>query len=536
MKKIILSALVLAALALTSCSYIDILSSSSNAPISSSSSQEPSTSKKPSALVSSTYENYVKNSVFYESAIPTSTPKSKYLVLPVWFEDSLDLIRTGETKDSIHEKITTAFSGTKEETGWNSVKTFYATESGGKKEFDVTVADWYDCGYESRYIAGDQNDADIGSNTDNIILKTINAYFRDNPTEKRQDYDSDGDGYLDAVAIIYAVQDYKSDFDFARYYHKGPSASFTNFWAFVYWFQDPSHQNVNYPGPNAYLWASYDFANVSSKQDPGYPVTVDAHAYIHETGHLFGLDDYYDYTGNNKPAGGFSMQDYNVGMHDPYSVISLGWGDIKVPDKSETITIEPFTTSHQVILLSNNYQDSIFDEYLLLELYTPDGLNELDSTYSFEGSYPQGPSTPGIRLWHVDARLAYKLGRGYDYEYSEDQITNQIDTQYYYNMLCRNNTYSRGKEADYFSPLAGRKNYANYRLLDLIRNKDYLKMREKENLSSDDLFIAGDSFDMSTYSRCFVERGRMNTGKDLGWSFTIDALSSESATITFTKL
>ena len=61
-------------------------------------------------------------------------------------------------------------------------------------------------------------------------------------------------------------------------------------------------------------------------------------------------------------------------------------------------------------------------------------------------------------------------------------------------------------------------------------------MREKENLSSDDLFIAGDSFDMSTYSRCFVERGRMNTGKDLGWSFTIDALSSESATITFTKL
>ena len=538
MKKIILSTLALSALALTSCSFINIVSSSSE-PAPASSSNEPSSSKEP-AIISSTYENYVKNSVYYESAIPTSVKKNKYLVLPLWFTDSPSLIKEGETKESIHTNISIAFNGTTEETGWNSVKTFYQTESGGNKEFDFTIADWYDCGYDSSYVAGDQNDADVSRDTERIIKRTIDNYFTTHTDEDRKDYDADGDGYLDAVAIVYGIQNYKSDFDFARYYHRRPSASYTNLWAYVYWLQDPSVQNVNSPGANAYLWASYDFANVSSKQPEGYPVKVDAHAYIHETGHLFGLDDYYDYTGSNKPAGGFSMQDYNVGMHDPYSVISLGWGDIKVPKESETISIQPFTSSRQVILLSPDYQNSIFDEYLLLEYYTADGLNELDSTYAFEGTYPKGPKAAGIRVWHVDARLAYKLGRGYDYDYSERQITNKIDTQYYYNMLCRNNTYAAGKDADYFSPLAGRKNYADYNLLDLIRKDDTLALTHREkikhDLNADSLFLAGESFDMDTYKHCFVERGRLDSGVDLGWTFTVDSISSESATITVTKL
>ena len=535
MKKIVLISLLLSTLTLTSCSYIHYFSSSEEEK---SSSQEATTSKKPSAIISSTYENYVKNSVYYESAIPTSVTTNKYLVLPVWFSDSTSLIKDGETKQSILNKVTTAFNGSEEETGWNSVKTYYQTESNNKKIFDFTIADWYDCGYDSSYVAGDQDDDKTAADTEAIILKTINNYFNKHPEDSRQNYDVDQDGYLDAVAIIYAIQDYKSDFDFGRYYRTRPGASFTNLWAYVYWFQDPSQQNINSPGPNAYLWASYDFANVSSKNPAGYPVKVDAHAYIHETGHLFGLDDYYDYTGNNRPAGSFSMQDYNVGSHDPYSIISLGWGDIYVPTETETITLESFQSTKQVILLSNNYEDSIFDEYLLLELYTPDGLNALDCEYSYEGTYPQGPNAVGVRLWHVDARLAYKVGRGYDYDYSVSQITNKIDTQYYYNMLCRNNTYVPGKADDYFSPLKNYYNYKDYRLLELIRCGDTARFnsREKEQLAEQDLFKAGDSFDMATYTNRFTERGKLNSGKALGWSFTIDAITDGSATITVTKL
>ncbi|MBE6135784.1 MAG: hypothetical protein E7181_00740 [Erysipelotrichaceae bacterium] len=528
MKKIFLVSLLLSTLSLTSCTYIHFLSSSS-------SSIEPSTSMKPSAIVDSTYENLVKNTVYYESAIPTSTKENKYLVLPVWFTDSENLVKSGETQDSILAKLNTSFKGSQEETGWNSVKTYYETLSKGKKTFDITVANWYECGRHSSEVAGDQNDDDIANNTESIISYAIDNYFNTNPEEDRKAYDSDGDGYLDAVAVVYAIQNYKSEFDFPRYYHERSSTSYTNLWAYVYWFQDPARQNVNYPGVNAYLWASYDFSNVSKKNPSDYPVKVDAHAYIHETGHLFGLDDYYDTTGSDRPAGSFSMQDFNVGSHDPFSVISLGWGDIYVPTENETITLKPFQSSNQVILLSNKYENSIFDEYLLLELYTPDGLNELDSSYSYEGHYPQGPKASGIRLWHVDARLAYKLGRGYDYNYSVSQITNKIDTQYYYNVLCRNNTYVSGQADDYFSPLKNYYNFRYYRLLDLIRAGDYLDLRDKSVLDSIDLFKAGDRFDMSIYSHSFVERGKLNSGKALGWSFVVDAINDEGATITVKK-
>ena len=539
MKKIALVSLLLSTLTLSSCTYIHFISSSAEQ---SESTPAPTTSKKPSAIVSSTYENYVKNSVYYESAIPTSTEKSKYLVLPVWFSDSANLIDDGESQPSILAKVTTAFSGTEEETGWHSVKTYYETESLGKKTFDFTIADWYECGYESKFFAGDQDDEEVATETEALINKTINHYFTSHTEEDRKDYDSDGDGYLDAVAIVYGAPNYNSGFDYSHYYHARPSTSFSNFWAYVYWLQNPDQQNVNYPGANAYLWASYDFANVNKKSDPKSPLKVDAHAYIHETGHLFGLDDYYDYTGSDKPAGAFSMQDYNVGGHDPYSVMSLGWcnDSIIIPDKTETLTLEPFMDTHQVILLTNNYADSIFDEYLLLELYTPTGLNELDCNYSYQsyssGSSPTGPKMPGIRLWHVDARLAYKEGRGYDYDYSDSRITNTIDTQYYYNMLCRNNTYVSGKSADYFSPLAGRYNYAEYKLLQLIRQGDVAKLRNKSSLEYEDLFTAGESFNMTSYSRWFVERGKLNSGKQLGWSFTVDDVSATSATITVTKL
>ncbi|MBE6133492.1 MAG: hypothetical protein E7178_02360 [Erysipelotrichaceae bacterium] len=533
MKKILFITLILSALSLTSCRYIDILSSTSSQ--SGSSGEGESTSKKPSSILPSIYENYVKNSVYYESSIPTSVTNSKYLVLPVWFSDSENLINPGEDKETILSKVTTAFSGTSEETGWNSVKSYYETESNGKKTFDMVIGDWYDCGNPSSEFAGDQNDEIVAENTESLIVRAINNYFNTHPEDKRKDYDSDGDGYLDAVAVVYGAQDYKSEFDFAKYYGRRSGASFTNFWAYVYWLQDPSHQNVNYPGPNAYLWASYDFSNVSKKNPSDYPVKVDAHAYIHETGHLFGLDDYYDYTGSDRPAGSFSMQDYNVGSHDPYSILALGWGETIVPTDTQTITLKPFQDSKQVILLSNKYEDSIFDEYLLLEYYTPTGLNELDSKYCYEGTYPQGPRMSGIRLWHVDARLAYKLGRGYNYDYSDSRITNKIDTQYYYNMLCRNNTYAAGKSADYFSPLAGRYNYANYRLLDLIREGDYMKFRYKSALSGEDLFTAGSIFNMDMYRRCFVERGKLNSGKTLGWEFKVDTITEEGATVSVYK-
>lgn len=48
-----------------------------------------------------------------------------------------------------------------------------------------------------------------------------------------------------------------------------------------------------------------------------------------------------------------------------------------------------------------NEYDSPFDEYLLLELYTPSGINK------YHASSLNDLGKIGIRLWYVDARLIY---------------------------------------------------------------------------------------------------------------------------------
>ena len=74
-----------------------------------------------------------------------------------------------------------------------------------------------------------------------------------------------------------------------------------------------------------------------------------------------------------------------------------------------------------MILLSPspNSSNSPFDEYLLLEYYTPTGLNKFDCDYSYHYpyDYPQGPKASGIRVWHVDARLAKYVQEGWSYHF-----------------------------------------------------------------------------------------------------------------------
>ena len=172
------------------------------------------------------------------------------------------------------------------------------------------------------------------------------------------------------------------------------------------------------------------------------------------------------------------------------------------------------------MLANHLVSDSPFDEYLLLEYYTPTGLNKLDSDHSYRGGYPQGPSVGGIRLWHVDARL-------FSHYPNETTFTpNPTDVEVYHVM---SNSYS--DDASFLGA-----DYKNYNILQLIRNDSEATYTPLDNLSSETLFKAGDSFNMSTYSSQFVKGPKMNNNKSLGWSFTVDSISSSSATITLTKL
>ena len=56
------------------------------------------------------------------------------------------------------------------------------------------------------------------------------------------------------------------------------------FWAYKFYWN--RYANTEKPTPNTYAWASYKFAD----EGVGYNFNIpDAHTYIHETGHMFGL-------------------------------------------------------------------------------------------------------------------------------------------------------------------------------------------------------------------------------------------------------
>lgn len=476
----------------------------------------------------STYSTYIKNNYYTLDSCPT-LGTGKLLVIPVWFSDSSTYITSETKKANVRSDLQNTYFGTTGATGWHSVKSFYETESKGALTLEGTVSEWYSAGQLSTYFYSEETGAD---RTSALVESATSWYFDDNPSESRSDYDRDDNGYLDGVMLIYASPDYRS-------LDNNESIEDSNMWAYCYWLQKSINKSVANPGPNVFFWASYDFMYDGTSAflragssygggDTSYS-NVDAHTYIHEMGHVLGLDDYYDYSSQYNPAGGFSMQDYNVGGHDPYSVMANGWAQPYIPSSSCTLTISDFQSSHDLILLtpSWNSYDSPFDEYFLLELYTPTGLNQFDSLHQYSGAYPVGPSVPGIRLWHVDARLTTYSLSGWSTTLTSNTNASRINT-------AMSNTYYSSEAAGYISPLG--ESYANYNLLQLIRNSISAGYTPTDDLSSSSLFKAGSSFNMSTYASQFVNSGKLNSNVNLGWSFTVDSCSSSNATITLSRI
>lgn len=472
-----------------------------------------------------TYMDYKKENVYTLSSAPT-LGEANLLIIPVWFSDSSNFISDAK-KATIRKDIETTYLGTEEETGWHSVKSFYETESAGKLTMYGKVSEWYET--KTSYTTyGPETSG--GNKTSSLVTTATNWYFTNHTDEKRTDYDKDGDGYLDGILLIYAAPDYYSL----------DNSNYSNLWAYCYW--TFTSANKTNPVPNAFFWSSYDFMYDSQtartktgKSSYGAGdnshCNVDAHTFIHEMGHVFGLEDYYDYGSNGYiEAGGFSMQDMNIGGHDAYSVMAYGWSDPYIPTQECEITLKPFQDSKETILLtpSWNEYDSPFDEYLLLEFYTPTGLNEHDCTYSYD-TRDRGPSVPGIRLWHVDSRLVYYRNE------SDVGSINQLTTNCHKGdvELAFSNTY--GAE-NYGSPLG--KTYWDYNLLQVIRNNTNALVHNKSTISNNDLFRDGSTFSMSTYSKQFKNSGKLNSNKNLGWGFSVSIEGNGvnvTAKVTITK-
>jgi M6 family metalloprotease-like protein len=454
-----------------------------------------------------TYHEFSKQ-YFYDYSFGDTTSKLNYLVVPIAFIDST------EDTSTVIDDLNKVFNGTSEDTGWESVSSYFEQCSYGNLEISFTVApDWYQFNQNKRTMGTDE-----GEQTEKAVKGALEWYKDNYSTTAGKEFDADKNGYVDGIILIYSEHNY----------YTSRKNSYPNFWAYMYSTQN-DNANVNDPQANVFIWASYDFMYAEFGGSKNLKLTP--HTYIHEMGHMFGLDDYYDYNGQSSFAGGFDMQDENSGDHNPYSKFALGWSKPYVVYGDSQITLTPSSLNEsQSILIPigeyYNWNKTPFDEYILIDFYTPDGLNYFDTYKEYRDNIKRGLDDYGIRIYHIDSRL-YSIGLfGDTYGYIGYADTYNADNYY---VVAANN--STGGDYQTNIPEAQK-----YRLVHLLSASGTDRMANGNGISGSDLFKEGSKFSQSTFSSYFANGTKMNNGTALGFEVEISSLSRNEATITITKL
>lgn len=304
----------------------------------------------------------------------------KMLIIPIWFEDSFSYIGkksensfigqlwNNADKSYVYNAIEEVFFGTDE--SLMSVQQYYTILSNGKFKTEKHFTDWFEDKYNYTYYDSEKKREDL-------IKRATNDYFKKHKTESRQDYDIDGDGFIDCIGFVYA----------------GPSGARGNaMYNYRVRFTDKSPNKKN-PVVNSCIFMSYDRIT-GGISNPA----INYRTAIHEMGHMFGPIDYYDEKGAIVWSGGHTMQASSSGSLDPFSVMAIGWANPYVVTDTAVLTINDFQSSHDLIVITPEWNDknSPFDEYMILELYSPTMLNEELSS---------NLGDVGIRVWHVDSRF-----------------------------------------------------------------------------------------------------------------------------------
>lgn len=512
-KQLLLLPSLLLVAGLSSCSMYDLFSNSSSASVKTSLSGDNwYTATDLTSKI--TYKN-INNSGMTDSLITSGS--TTLLVLPIEFTDY-------PFSSSFMTDLDTVLNGAADDTGyWESVSSFYEKSSFGKVDLSFRIADSYNTDLTARGAHSSYgNSSDYGRT---LIEKAYENYCASNSTSG---LDSDGNGFLDGIIAVYSCPDVSTG-GFTWDY----KTSF--YWAYTYWFSGYSADQSTYigpnytkPTPNAYIWLSYDFM-----YDATTSPNVDAHTFIHEMGHMFGLDDYYDSEGNC-PAGGISMGDYNIMDYDIWSKIALGWANPKVPAGDCTIEIEPSQTSGDCILLPlDSWNGSVWDEYLVLELYTPTGLNYQDSHVTYANGY-RGPSSPGIRIFHVDARIVgvkMSVDSFNQYSYTGSYLTDLDDfsINWYGDTFYMVGASNINKDSDIAPESFDLINMIDASGINIYSNGGYA--------TNSSLFKAGSSFTMDKFGRRFFpNQTTMNNGEEFPWKISIDSVSDTSATVSITAV
>lgn len=268
----------------------------------------------------------------------------------------------------------------------DSLNSYYFRSSYGNLTIDGTVLDWY-------RTEKNRNQYELDKE---IIREAIEYHIRENDLNL-SDYDSDQDGEVDSLYVLWA----------------GDMDSSNHMWSSAY----RSSWNASPEEWSAAVWG-YIFVPGTTVWSAVPPLKCNVNSLTHETGHLLGLNDYYSYdtTGRTDYAeaytggalegglGGMDMMDVNMGDHNAFSKWMLGWLQPEIVEYAEiaalaqeerVYTLHPSNESPEALFIKLKDTASMFTEYLVIEV--------ISSTMN-AGEFTR-LKEPMVRILHVDASL-----------------------------------------------------------------------------------------------------------------------------------
>lgn len=324
------------------------------------------------------------------------------LVLPIAVKD----FEANATKENL-ENLNKVFNSYDSTDLWESVSSFYYKSSYNKLKMNFIIPDeWYQIGLNPLEIQKTYNIARSGESDGGSGKVTELAYnwYKEKYNPDLTTLDKNGDGWVDAIWTVYSSPTMGDNATHWETVYPGIDAS--NYWAFTtaafQYNNIDTPTNKSNPLPKVYSWASYDF--MSSYTSGSKKFNLDSHTYIHETGHMLGLKDYYCSSSSYySQLGGIDMMDLNIGDHHAFSKFALGWIKPKIVQKEMKVELKPIATSGEALIIaSDTYNNTAFDEYFMVEYVTPEGLNEQDYKNKYSYNDLQGYNKSGIRITHVD--------------------------------------------------------------------------------------------------------------------------------------
>lgn len=509
--------------------------------------------------VSLTYET-LSGTLSNNQTVCPSVGEVNLLVIPVHIPGSEEY-RTEQVRSDIEKAF---FSLEDDDMGFLSVKEYFRNASYGKLDFSGQVTDWFDVSEYTSITSAE----DIDSNSDiYTILRAAVRWARSEQNIDLSDYDYDGDGYIDGVWLVYDHLDFQTES------RLDPSSTHNQiYWNLTGWDWDSIkteseiEEQIQWGyGTSAVSWASFDTmytsycettANGAPILDDLENIPLDTHTFIHETGHLLGLDDLYSTDSQTySPAGGYTMMDQNVGDIDPASKLMLGWTTPYVVYGPSSILLrEKNVNDHQVIVIPANYNEvneevkrqresgvpaedvsirfNPFSEYLLIDLYAPTGNDEQDSSGEAINERENGPTKTGVRIYHIDTRI---------FKFSVIDLPNR--QEYVFNpedYLFDGETLEDNQAI--IMPLSNNVSYSNLDINSYLGNQlgidfdafDEVRLIEAGGsntfsyggyMDDDTLFdTEGLDFNMTNFGIQFFQGYKLNNGNDFPFTISIETL------------